>query len=154
MISWFYSMIELAKSKLPWPGSDDKEETIRLKRTLAIEEICTEMPNEFISIYNHIIGLQYEDSPDYDLIISYLNQALSRENIEKSLMDWEQLNSEEIQEISSIPLTTNEDKAKNKDKAKDKDKTKTKNKNKNANKKDNSESTDGMNGKGGCCTIC
>ena len=133
MISWFYSMVELAKGKLPWPGSEDKELTIQLKRTLTIEEVCTEMPSEFISIYNHINSLTYEEPPNYDLIISLLNQALSHENIGKSLLDWENLNSEEIQEISSIPLKTSNDDEK---------------------ELASSSSSHGVNGKGGCCTIC
>lgn len=133
MISWFYSMVELAKGKLPWPGSDNKEETIRLKRTLTVEEICTGMPQEFIPIYRHISMLGYEDTPDYELIILYLNQALSKENTSKTVLDWEKLNSEEIQEISSIPLTTKEDEPK---------------------KKETSNNASGSEGKGGCCTIC
>lgn len=139
MISWFYSMVELAKGKLPWPGSDDKEETIRLKRTMTIEEICTEMPPEFISIYDHIINLKYEQAPNYDLIITYLNKALSRENIDKSLMDWENLDSEEIHDISSIPL-----KSKKVEKVEEEDRK----------KPPSSESSKGVDGKGGCCTIC
>lgn len=110
MISWFYSIIEIAIGKLPWPGGSDKDETVRLKRMLTPQELCADLPKEFLTIYKHIISLEHPDAPDYNLYISLINQAIAHEKFKKQIYDWEKLDEDEIMEISSIPfnITTNQ----------------------------------------------
>ena len=104
LISWFYSMIELANSKTPWPGSDDKKLTISMKREMSPEEICEGLPSEFLQIYKHIMSLKYEDEPDYNLIYTLLKKGIKREKFDKKVYDWQTLSKEELKDISSIPL--------------------------------------------------
>lgn len=104
LISWFYTMVELSTGSLPWPGSDDRQLTARIKKCIKVEELCKSMLPEFIDIYNMIIQLKFENEPNYDGIVDILKSAISNQNFIQHVYDWERLNKNDIAKISVISL--------------------------------------------------
>lgn len=104
LISWFYSVTELAAGKTFWPGSEDKEKTIQMKREMTAEDLCSNLPNQFISIWNMIIDLKYEDMPNYSEIKRLIQEAIDQEKFTCHKFDWEFLSKEELSDLTSIPL--------------------------------------------------
>lgn len=121
LISWFYSVIELAESKLPWAGESNKDRTLLLKRTTKPDQLSHNLPVEFASIYNYLIQLKFNEEPDYDRIKNVLNDVLRKVPSPKADInlqaidltknedaeinyDWELLSDEEVLTISPISL--------------------------------------------------
>ena len=75
LYSWFYSIVELWKGRLPWFNLRDKDEIGKLKESIPPEDLCSEMHGNFVSIYKHIYDLKYYSEPDYDYIIEMLEEV-------------------------------------------------------------------------------
>jgi hypothetical protein len=80
MISWLYSMVELFRGKLPWHAATDAEKVLKAKMTtdrnrliMGKEMYC---PQEMLTVYDKIMGLEFADEPAYTTIISFLKESL------------------------------------------------------------------------------
>lgn len=104
LISWLYTMVELSTGSLPWPGSDDRQLTIKIKKNIQVEELCKTMTPEFVEIHKMIMSLNYENEPNYDGIIDLLKLSISNQNFILHVYDWERLNQNDISKISVISL--------------------------------------------------
>ena len=175
LLSWFYSIVELAESRVPWPGTRDRDRTFYMKRSTKPELLCRALPIEFAQIYNNLINLEFSQKPDYDWIKNILNECLrkavsmpspggmdlpySKLNInilnlteggDQSIpYDWESLDDEIISSISAISFKC----SRNNDQM-------VSNQSNNLNDDNNSSNTgskgnrkDGKNEEGGCCNI-
>ena len=78
LISWFLSIVELAKGSLPWRKAASKEECIKIRKSIGIKALCSGMPREMIAIYSLINHLKFDETPDYTKIISLLTQAINK----------------------------------------------------------------------------
>jgi serine/threonine protein kinase len=71
MVSLGYIWIYFLKGRLPWQGVDEKddkrrfEKILEIKRTTSAEELCSGVPQEFLSYFRHCAHLGFEDRPDY-----------------------------------------------------------------------------------------
>ena len=60
------------RGNLPWQGvkiADKKQkyEMIRKKKSeMTLEELCSEIPSEFVTYMQHVRALAFEERPDYD----------------------------------------------------------------------------------------
>ncbi|KAK8878337.1 hypothetical protein M9Y10_005104 [Tritrichomonas musculus] len=104
LISWFYSMIEMAKSKTPWPGNDNKKLAKQLKKSLTKEQLCEGFPPEFKEIYDLIFNLEYEDEPDYERIQDVLMNIITEAEFKVHQYEWEFFSKNMVLSISPIPL--------------------------------------------------
>lgn len=104
LFSWFYSIMEIARGSLPWPGSKDKQETQRMKSTMQIDALCDCLPQEFKKIYMNIRSLKFSQDPDYQYIKNLIHKAIAQIPQEEHILDWEKLSHEEIERVSFIPL--------------------------------------------------
>ena len=104
MLSWFYSVIELAEGKVPWPGSKDRELTEEMKKRSRAADLCRGLPDEFIEIYRRLRALKFEETPPYTHVLSLIQRAIDRCCVPPLLYDWENFTEEKIKEISHIPL--------------------------------------------------
>lgn len=127
LLSWFYSIVELAESRVPWPGTRDRDRTFYMKRSTKPEQLCRALPIEFAQIYNNLINLEFSQKPDYDWIKNMLNDCLRKAvstiapgselpigNLNVNMLsltegtdqgiayDWESLDDEIINSISAI----------------------------------------------------
>jgi len=64
---WLYCL----KGKLPWQGLDaqtreEKYDLIRtIKQSINIEDLCLNLPEEFIQYFKHCRSLKFDEEPDY-----------------------------------------------------------------------------------------
>lgn len=75
LISWFYSMVELGSKHLPWSPIRDKEEVYEMKQSIDVRVLCRSVPRVFIRIFTYINSIKYEERPDYQMIITLLQQS-------------------------------------------------------------------------------
>ncbi|EAY10098.1 CK1 family protein kinase [Trichomonas vaginalis G3] len=104
LMSWFYSVIELAEGHVPWPGSKDMELSEKLKTLMSAQDLCKSLPPEFIEIYKTIQSLQFDETPPYDHILIMIDNAIDRLCHQPRYFDWEKLRAKEIAKISEISL--------------------------------------------------
>jgi serine/threonine protein kinase len=104
LISWFYSVMELASGHLPWPGSADRQTTASLKATLGVEQLCEDLPIEFMDIYKYINTLEFETKPNYRLIARKIRRAIKVGDFANRRFDWEFLPPETVQQFTIISL--------------------------------------------------
>lgn len=106
LISWFYSIIKIRTSKLPWDNLEDKNMTYDMKINTSIEQLVRKMPRQFKNIYDIIISLAINETPNYDMIIALLVQAMEENGCSwNDPYDWELMSIQEIEKISIIPIT-------------------------------------------------
>ena len=106
LISWFYSLIEMADGKLPWPGGKDKATTYEMKRSITPQKLCKNLPPEFHEIYSILTHLEFNSDPDYKGLTKLLQTVYDRVTDGKTPpFDWEQIDPEEVAKISAIPMT-------------------------------------------------
>lgn len=105
LVSWFYSVVELADGELPWPGCSDYDFVRKKKTNISSEKLCEGFPPQFLEIYNYVSGLDYYDAPDYDKIINMIKQLIP--NDDNSFMyDWELFSDRTMRHISAIDIRT------------------------------------------------
>ena len=69
-----YSLIYFSNGFLPWQGLrvKNKEEKynkiLEKKINTKVEDICKDLPKEFITFLQYVRSLQYEEKPDYDYL--------------------------------------------------------------------------------------
>ncbi|KAH0795543.1 CK1 family protein kinase [Histomonas meleagridis] len=106
MISWFHTMIEMLNGELPWNNAHDKEGIMKMKEAISPAELTKNAPKEFENIILSLLQLNYEDLPDYDMILLELSQALRDIGKESSdPYDWEKLSEIEINSIFQYPCS-------------------------------------------------
>jgi serine/threonine protein kinase len=108
LISWFYSLVELRRGTTPWPGNDNKAKAIQMKREISIQRLCLGLPREFVTIWEMINALEFEDEPDYPEIKQLIVTALRRMPIKDRRYDWEKMKKKELAELTSISLAMGE----------------------------------------------
>ena len=77
LASWFYTMVESWRGRLPWANIREKEEVGDRKRSISASELCYGMPAPFRDLYDYINSLEYYDVPDYSRIINTLQNMLA-----------------------------------------------------------------------------
>ncbi|KAH0786252.1 CK1 family protein kinase [Histomonas meleagridis] len=107
LFCWFYSLVEIGCGKLPWPSVRNKTQIYEIKKDVDIVKYCNDnqLPPQFGTIYNIIQSYKLRDEPDYDLIISYLVDAMKKTNSKwTDKYEWENLPPKLLKTISAIPL--------------------------------------------------
>ena len=105
MISWLFSMVELMTGQLPWRSLSDKAMILRMKESTSPEELCADVPRAFVDIYKGLVSLEYEEMPDYDMILGALSSAMREAGAKTSdQLDWELLDETTIANISVGPM--------------------------------------------------
>ena len=79
-----YLLIYLYKGKLPWQGikENDKTKRYRLigekKMNISCEELCKNMPKEFIVYMKYIQSLDFDEEPIYDSLKRMFEKLFKR----------------------------------------------------------------------------
>ena len=76
LMSWFYSVVELASGLLPWADNTVEWRTKEMKKNISSSVLCRKLPNEFIQIYKYISGLGFDETPNYMKIIRLIRSSL------------------------------------------------------------------------------
>lgn len=88
--SLFYMLVEFAVGQLPWRKIKDKEQVGLIKEKYEHRMLLKHMPSEFHLFLDHVATLDYFTKPDYQLIMSVLeNSSKDRCITENEAFDWE-----------------------------------------------------------------
>ena len=75
IISLFYILIYFYRGDLPWqkrkPNGEklSKEEILKIRYKIKIKDLCKKFPSEFIELFEKILSMPEEETPDYFKII-------------------------------------------------------------------------------------
>jgi tau tubulin kinase len=72
--SLFFLLIEFAAPPLQWRSQRDKQAVAQLKR-VNLNRMCTGLPEQFSQFLAHLMTLQFEDTPDYELLAGLLSSV-------------------------------------------------------------------------------
>ncbi|OHT04792.1 CK1 family protein kinase [Tritrichomonas foetus] len=90
IISWFYTLIELAKGKLPWKDVQDHNLSMSCKQSISPDKLCSGLPRQMKTIWNSIKDLKFNEDPNYDLIKLEIQRVfVENEWDEFTPYDWE-----------------------------------------------------------------
>ncbi|XP_067834391.1 tau-tubulin kinase 1-like, partial [Heptranchias perlo] len=88
--SLLYMLVEFAVGQLPWRKIKDKEQVGLIKEKFDHRMLLKHMPSEFHNFLDHVSALDYFTKPDYQLIMSVLENSTKERNItENEPFDWE-----------------------------------------------------------------
>ena len=100
-----YNLIYLAKGKLPWQGVKTKNKKEKHKKIMesklaySPEQLCKDLPEEFVNLLKYSRNLEFEENPDYKSI-----KAMFKEHIVKNggtmnfEFDWDKAKIEDSKE--------------------------------------------------------
>jgi serine/threonine protein kinase len=104
LISWFYTLVELAGGHMPWPGKQDKERCIELKQSISPAVLCKALPADFVQIFEMVNALEFEEDPDYEAIKQIMLRVIDDLGGLDRQFDWEELPQETLRNVSPIDL--------------------------------------------------
>ena len=135
--SMIYSLIYFYKGVLPWQNIQAKskhekyQKILEKKINVGVEELCKEMPSEFVTLVQYVRNLQFEEVPDYEMMKTKLKNVLEREKMTFS-WDFDWIAKEDDKD-------SNEDKNSSDDSSKENKIIDSSNKNKNETKNENAQ---------------
>lgn len=92
--SLIYVLVFLYKGNLPWQNLkvSDSEKTKKvgeMKMKMTSEEICKEMPEEFVKFLNYVKNLSFKQNPDYNFLKGLIGKVAFVNNFQMdSVWDW------------------------------------------------------------------
>ena len=91
MVSWFYVVVDLLTGDLPWKRMEDRDEILRMKRTLDIGAAAGQIAPEMAEVWELVSTLEYQEEPNYEGIYALLGKMLEREEVAMDAeYDWDQ----------------------------------------------------------------
>lgn len=85
--AFFYLLLKLLTGKLPWEAMDSDSGNVMNISFISIEEICRNVPEEFLDMLKYIRSIHFEERPNYNYIKGLLN-ALANKNNTVPKLDW------------------------------------------------------------------
>lgn len=87
--SLFYIVIEFLSGTLPWKGKE-KDKIGALKEKYTQYGLMAGLPQQLIIFYNHLIGLKYDEKPNYDLISDCFMEMFDQTGVPSDVpYDWD-----------------------------------------------------------------
>ena len=99
-----YVLIYFLKGNLPWQNvqvnNNEKhfEKIGQMKQNISIEELCSDIPYEFVKYFEYVKQLEFDEDPNYNLLIELFQSVLknncgvkyinSNNSKRESLFDW------------------------------------------------------------------
>lgn len=102
LYSWFYSLIEMRTGCLPWSTKNSRSDILSEKLMLDLTALTDYFPKQMVNVYRIIRRLSRGEEPNYDLMISFLVDAMKSCNAKwDDKFEWELYS---ISEISQVPI--------------------------------------------------
>jgi serine/threonine protein kinase len=79
--SLIYVIVYLVRGSLPWqgitiqPGQIHEDEVLRVKQATTVKALCEGLPQRFIEFVEHIQSLEFWEKPDYNFLLSILEEC-------------------------------------------------------------------------------
>ena len=100
-----YNLIYLAKGKLPWQGVKTKNKKEKHKKIMeskiaySPEQLCKDLPDEFVNLLKYSRNLEFEENPDYKSIkLMFKNHIIKNGDIMNFEYDWDKAKIEDSKE--------------------------------------------------------
>lgn len=90
-----YLLIYLYRGKLPWQNlkHKDKKERYRMimekKESISEEELCEQLPREFLVYFKHVKTLDFDEKPRYQALINMFKKLFDTKNYRNTNLEWE-----------------------------------------------------------------
>lgn len=89
MWSLVYVLVEMMVGQLPWRRIKDKDEILTHKTKFMGDTLVANLPAEVGLFQKHVMGLQYEDAPDYEYLCGLLTNLYKKEGLAADTpFDW------------------------------------------------------------------
>jgi serine/threonine protein kinase len=103
LISWLYSIAEMAAGRLPWSLDRDARVIQRKKAAISSRFLFSGLPGEILDVGEYLERLTYFSKVNYDFITCLLGRALMKTGKPGDCpFDWEEFPMETFREISSV----------------------------------------------------
>ena len=100
-----YNLIYLAKGKLPWQGVKTKNKKEKHKKIMesklaySPEQLCKDLPDEFVTLLKYSRNLEFEEDPDYKKIkLMFKNHIIKNGGTMNFEFDWDKAKIEDSKE--------------------------------------------------------
>ena len=100
-----YNLIYLAKGKLPWQGVKTKNKKEKHKKIMesklaySPEQLCKDLPDEFVNLLKYSRNLEFEENPDYKSIkLMFKNHITKNGGTMNFEFDWDKVKIEDSKE--------------------------------------------------------
>ena len=100
-----YNLIYLAKGKLPWQGVKTKNKKEKHKKIMesklaySPEQLCKDLPEEFVNLLKYSRNLEFEENPDYKSIkLMFKNHIIKNGETMNFEFDWDKAKIEDSKE--------------------------------------------------------
>lgn len=90
-----YLLVYLYRGKLPWQNMrhKDKKERYRMilekKESISEEELCEQLPREFLVYFKHVKTLDFDEKPRYQALINMFKKLYDFKNYRNGNLEWE-----------------------------------------------------------------
>ena len=100
-----YNLIYLAKGKLPWQGVKTKNKKEKHRKIMesklaySPEQLCKDLPDEFVTLLKYSRNLEFEEDPDYKKIkLMFKNHIIKNGGTMNFEYDWDKAKIEDSKE--------------------------------------------------------
>lgn len=90
-----YMMVHFCFGSLPWESREDSTAAQRrdfvanAKRKMSVAKLCCCLPGEFVTYFEYVRSLRFEDAPDYAYLRNLFRDLFVRQGFQKdSVFDW------------------------------------------------------------------
>lgn len=90
-----YLLVYLFRGKLPWQNlkHKDKKERYKMimekKESISEEELCDQLPREFLVYFKHVKTLDFDEKPRYQALINMFKNLYDFKNYRNDSLEWE-----------------------------------------------------------------
>ena len=89
-----YLLVYLYRGRLPWQNlkHKDKKERYRMimekKESISEEELCEQLPREFLVYFKHVKTLDFDEKPRYQALINMFKKLFDFKNYRNTNLEW------------------------------------------------------------------
>ena len=90
-----YVLVYFLRGSLPWQGlkADSKKKKydaiLEKKTSISSEVLCRNLPSEFVSYFDHVHSLRFDERPDYDYLKQLFRELFfSKGYVYDNVFDW------------------------------------------------------------------
>lgn len=81
-----YTLVYFMKGKLPWQGLSGKKCQIKeVKVATPLDELCQDLPSQFLTYLEYCRGLSFEETPDYDYLRGLFRDLLVETTVDEAV---------------------------------------------------------------------
>lgn len=106
-----YVLLYLLKGSLPWQGlaahtkKEKYDKIMQAKINTSLEELCLDVPREFLEFLNYAKSLRFEDRPDYSYLKRLFKELFAKEDFQLDyVFDWTNMNLRKSSQSKNTPL--------------------------------------------------